>query len=153
MERFHTHNLTISKRGIAFIKDHEGCRLAAYKDGGGVWTIGYGHTGHVFKGMSINPAQAESLLRQDIFAVEHAIRAGVDVDLAQCEYDALCSFIINIGEEQFRTSTLRAKLNNLEYDAAADQLLRWVYDNGQRVEGLVNRRRDERLLFTGHYSK
>lgn len=153
MERHSVHNLTISKRGITFIKRWEDCRLAAYKDGGGVWTIGFGHTGHVLPGLVINYQQAEDLLRSDLNVAERVIRHAVEVPLSQNEYDALSSFIFNIGSTQFFGSTLRARLNNCEYDQAADQFPRWCYDNGKLVKGLQNRRRDERLLFTGHYSQ
>lgn len=152
MERHHVHNLTISKRGLAFIKRWEQLRLSAYQDGGGVWTIGWGHTESVFKGMTINERQAESLLRNDVFGAEHTIRHGVEVPLSQNEYDALVSFVFNVGGTAFLESTLLRLLNQLRYDAAADQLLRWNHDNGKVVAGLTNRRRDERLLFTGHYN-
>lgn len=153
MERYSVHNLTISKRGISFIKRWEECRLAAYRDGGGVWTIGYGHTGHVLAGLVINHQQAEDLLRSDIQVAERGIRQAVEVPLSQNEYDALTSFVFNIGETQFFGSTLRARLNNCDYQAAADQFPRWCYDNGKMVKGLLNRRRDERLLFSGAYSQ
>lgn len=150
MQRHHPHSLTISKRGLAFIRKWEGLRLVAYKDTGGVWTVGYGHTETVFAGMKITEPQAESLLRTDLLRVEKAIRDHVDVPLSQNEYDALCSFIFNIGVNAFIQSTLLRKLENLAYDGAADQFLRWVHDNGKIVKGLQLRRRDERLLFAGH---
>lgn len=150
MERFHLHSLTISKRGLQFIRKWEALRLVAYKDGGGVWTVGYGHTENVYAGMTISEPQAESLLRTDVLVVEQALRQLVTVPLGQSEYDALSSFVFNVGREQFRTSTLLRMLNSMDYDGAADQLLRWVHDNGKEVQGLVNRRRDERLMFTGH---
>ncbi len=152
MERFAVLNLTISKRGIAFIKRWENLRLTAYKDTGGVYTIGWGSTGNIPPGLTITVEQAESLLRSDIFWAEHSLRKLVSVPLSQNEYDALVSFIFNIGGQQFAESTLRRMLNDLYYDKAADQLLRWHFDNGKPIKGLMNRRRDERLLFTGHYS-
>ena len=150
MERHHTHSLTISKRGLQFVRRWEGLRLVAYKDGGGVWTIGYGHTETVFAGMTVSEPQAESLLRTDLFRAEKAVRDFVEVPLSQNEYDALCSFVHNVGVRAFRESTLLKKLNALDYHGAADQLLRWDKDNGKTVPGLTNRRRDERLFFTGH---
>lgn len=150
MERFHPHQLTISKRGLQFIRRWEELRLVAYPDPVGVWTVGYGHTETVFAGMKITERQAESLLRTDLFRVEKAIRDLVEVPLSQGEYDALCSFIFNVGVNAFAGSTLLKKLNGLDYQAAADQLLRWVHAKGQKLKGLENRRRDERLLFCGH---
>lgn len=150
MERHHVHNLTISKRGLQFIRSKEGLRLIAYKDSAGVWTIGYGHTETVFPKMQITEGQAESLLRNDLMRFEKAIRDLVDVPLSQNEYDALCSFTFNIGVSAFMESTLLRKLNNLDYFGAADQLLRWSYAGGKQLQGLLNRRRDERLYFLGH---
>jgi lysozyme len=100
--------------------------------------------------MTITEPQAESLLRSDLQRTEKAIRDFVTVPLSQNEYDALCSFIHNVGVNAFHDSTLRKRLEALNYDGAADQLLRWVHDNGKVVKGLENRRRDERLFFTGH---
>lgn len=150
MQRHHPHSLTISKRGLQFIRKWEELRLVAYPDPTGTWTVGYGHTETVFAGMKITEAQAESLLRTDLFRVEKAIRDLVSVPLAQGEYDALCSFIFNVGVNAFASSTLRKKLNDMDYQAAADQFLRWVHSKGKRLQGLENRRRDERLLFAGH---
>lgn len=150
MQRHHPHNLTISKRGLQFIRSKEGLRLVAYQDSVGVWTIGYGHTETVYPKMKITEGQAESLLRADLMRFEKAIRDLVDVPLSQNEYDALCSFVFNIGESAFMQSTLLRKLNNLDYEGAADQLPRWSYAGGKQLQGLLNRRRDERLLFLGH---
>lgn len=150
MERHHVNNLTISKRGLQLIKKFEGLRLVAYKDGGGVWTVGYGHTSNVLAGMQITEAQAEGFLRLDIHGAEYAIRRHVEVPLSQNEYDALVSFVFNVGATQFATSTLLSLLNDLDYNDAAEQLPRWCHDNGIVVQGLLNRRRDERLMFLGY---
>ena len=147
-KRYHPHNLTISKAGLEFIKGWESLRLAAYQDVGGVWTIGYGHTEMVFKGQTISPAQAESLFRHDIFAPEKAIRDHVSVALKQSEYDALVSFIFNLGARNFLESTLLEKLNKMDYVGAADEFLKWDLVHGKVSPGLSNRRRDERLVFS-----
>jgi len=149
MDRFHTHNLTISKRGLEFIKRREALRLTSYQDGGGVWTIGYGHTGNVLVGQTITATQAEGLLRQDIGWAEHAVRTLVTVALSQNEYDALVSLIFNIGQHNFAKSTVLKRLEALDYEGAADAFLMWNKDNGHVVKGLTNRRRDERLFFSG----
>lgn len=152
---------TISKKpkkcsdiGLALIKKWEGCKLESYQDGGGVWTIGYGHTGPV-KGRRLGPEmrvsleEAEELLRQDLETVEATIIDTVEVPLTQNQFDSLCCFIYNVGSGAFRKSTLLGRLNSGLYEEAADQLLRWDKDNGKVVKGLSNRRKAERELFLG----
>lgn len=136
-----------SESGIKFIRDHEGCVLTAYQDGGGVWTIGVGHTRGVKAGQAITKAQADAFLADDIAPVETCINQSVEVALNQNQFDALASFIFNVGETAFKKSTLLKKLNAGDYRGAADQFTRWVYDNNVFVQGLYNRRVDEKALF------
>jgi lysozyme len=129
------------------IKKWEGLKLEAYQDGGGVWTIGWGHTKTAQSGMKISRSEAERLLKEDLKWVEKAIKDLVKVKLSQNELDALSSFVFNVGATQFRSSTLLKKLNRGDKTGAANELLRWVYDNGKVVQGLKNRREDERSYF------
>jgi lysozyme len=132
----------------SIIKGHEGLELVAYKDGGGVWTIGYGHTGAEVKvGMLITLAQAEELLTRDLRSSEGHINTSVTVPLTQNQFDALVSFVFNVGGGAFESSTLLKLLNAGNYAGAADQLLRWNKDEGKIVQGLSNRREAERKLF------
>lgn len=137
----------VSPQGLEFIKQWEGCKLASYLDGGGVWTVGYGHTSGVFAGMSISQEDAEALLMEDIFPVETAINQYVNVELNSHQADALISFVFNVGINAFKKSTLLKFLNGGDYLRAADEFLRWCYDNGTRIQGLANRREAERELF------
>ncbi|ECK7391395.1 lysozyme [Salmonella enterica subsp. enterica] len=136
-----------SDNGRAFIRAREGVKLAAYQDGGGVWTIGYGHTRGVKQGQVINHEQADEFLNNDLRQVESCISERVTVALNQNQFDALVSFVFNVGRQAFSDSTLLKKLNEGNYRAAADQFTRWVYDNDQFVQGLYNRRVAERDLF------
>ncbi|MNF24057.1 Lysozyme RrrD [compost metagenome] len=130
------------------IKTAEGLRLTAYKDGGGVWTIGYGHTGaDVREGLTIPLSEAERLLTRDLRVAENHVNGAVKVKLTQNQFDALVSFVYNVGGEAFRSSTMLKKLNAGDYLGAADQFPRWNKDNGKVVDGLTNRRREERELF------
>lgn len=143
--------MKISNNGIAFIKREEGERLLAYPDSVGVWTIGVGHTGTVdgkpiAKGMTITPAQSTSLLLGDLAWVESAINGNVKVPLTQNQYDALCSFVFNVGRTAFVNSTLLKKLNAKDYQGAADQLLQWKRA-GKIADLLLPRRKRERELF------
>lgn len=137
-----------SVAGLAFIKHWEGTRLVAYRDSGGVWTIGVGHTGpDVVAGRRITDAEATALLAADVAEAEAAV-ARVSVPLSQNQYDALVSFAFNVGNGAFLSSTLLRKLNAGDYDAVPGQLDRWVNDNGRRVQGLVNRRKAEGELWS-----
>ena len=142
--------MRISEHGIDFIKHWEGCKLVAYLDGGGVWTIGIGHTGpDVQNGDEITELLAEQLLAADIGDAEECIEHFVDADLNQHEFDALCSLIFNIGCGAFRSSTLLKLLNAGDRQGAKQQFQRWCKDNGKTVQGLLNRRLAEAALFGG----
>ena len=60
----------MTQKGLDLIKKYEGLRLEAYKCPAGVWTIGYGHTKGVIKGMKISKEEAEEFLKQDVSIVE-----------------------------------------------------------------------------------
>lgn len=136
---------TVNKQTI---KTAEGLRLTAYLDTGGVWTIGYGHTGSdVREGLTIPLSEAERLLTRDLRVAEGHVNDAVKVKLTQNQFDALVSFVYNVGGGAFRSSTLLKLLNAGDYDGAANQLPRWNKDNGKTVPGLTNRRREERELF------
>lgn len=141
----------LDEDGIAFIKKHEGFRTKAYKDSAGIWTIGYGSIrifGRAVKhDDEITEHQAINQMILDLETFEHAVNEHVYVYLTQKQYTALVSFTYNIGQNAFRNSTLLKKLNQSDYKAAADELLRWNKAGGKVVQGLVNRRNDERSLF------
>jgi len=140
-------NLKISQRGVDLIKLFEGLMLTAYYCSGNVLTIGYGHTSNVKKDMRITKEQAEELLKKDLIAFENIIKTSVRVPLDQCEFDALVSLVFNIGGGNFRKSTLLKYLNNLYYDKAADEFLRWNRAGGNVIFGLTKRREAERNMF------
>lgn len=138
-------------RNFDHIKRWEGLELQAYKDIAGVWTIGYGHTKTARPGMAITKAEADHLLTQDVSWVNDAINKHVTVPLNQNQFDALGSFVYNLGEGALARSTLLKKLNKGDYEAAAQEFPRWnkARVNGvlQPVRGLTNRRQDEQALF------
>jgi len=141
-----------STKGIELIKKHEGLRLTAYKDVGGLWTIGYGHLLKLpmedyFLDNPISEEVATTMLKMDLFAAERALELNTVVPLTQNQFDALVSFIFNVGGRAYRDSTLLRYLNEGNYAAAADQLLRWDKVGGKSVKGLANRRAAERTLF------
>lgn len=141
-----------SDKGIALIKQFEGCKLTAYQDSVGVWTIGYGWTQPVDgkpirAGMTINQETAEHLLKTGLVSYENDVSRLVKVDLTQGQFDALVSFTYNLGARSLSTSTLLRKLNAGDYAGAADEFLRWNKAGGKVLNGLTRRREAERALF------
>lgn len=136
-----------SSRGIELIKRHEGLRLRAYLCPAGVWTIGYGHTGGVKSGDVITGARADVLLRDDLTWAEREVNAQ-GLNLVQNQFDALVSFVFNVGREQFIKSTLLriAKANTNDPRIRAE-FSRWVYAKGKVLPGLVARREEESTLY------
>lgn len=139
--------MKVSENGLKVIKESEGLRLKAYRDTGGVWTIGYGHTRGVKPGNRITMEVADAYLKADVRSAESDVSSLVKVELNQNQYDALVSFVFNIGHEQFSGSTLLRKLNTGDYSGAAAEFPRWRHDNGKVIAGLVTRRAKERDLF------
>ena len=136
-----------SPKGIALIKEFEGLRLKAYQCPGGVWTIGYGHTAGVKPGMLISKAQAEEYLKADLIAFERYLN-GLGLALNQNQFDALVSFIYNVGTGNFSSSTLLRKVRaNPQDNSIMDEFLRWVYSKGRVLPGLQRRRLDEMKLY------
>ena len=136
-----------SPKGIALIKEFEGLRLKAYKCPGGVWTIGYGHTAGVKSGMVITEAQAEEYLKADLIVFERYLN-GLGLALNQNQFDALVSFIYNVGTGHFSSSTLLRKVRaNPQDNSIMDEFLRWVYSKGRVLPGLQRRRLAEMKLY------
>ena len=136
-----------SPKGIDLIKEFEGLRMKAYQCPGGVWTIGYGHTAGVKPGMVITKAQAEEYLKADLIAFERYLN-GLGLALNQNQFDALVSFIYNVGTGNFSSSTLLRKIRvNPQDNSIMDEFLRWVYSKGRVLPGLQRRRLDEMKLY------
>ena len=134
------------KRTQEFIEREEGLRLKAYKDTGGVWTIGYGHTKNVKPDDKITKEEAEKFFIEDI--QEHITPLkNVKISLSENEKIALVSFIYNVGPNAFLKSTLLKKLNNNDKQGAAEEFNKWIYDNGKIQNGLIKRRTNEKNLF------
>ena len=138
-----------SRDGIELVKQFEGLREDAYKCPAGVLTIGYGHTGDVKPGDRITREKATEYLTADLKHAENAVGKYVTVPLTQKQYDSLVSFAYNVGNGAFRKSTLLEKLNAGDYNGAAEQFQRWVKANGEKCDGLVNRRQKENECFLG----
>ena len=153
------HPKSISDQGINLIKKFEGLAkvendgmVIPYKCPANVMTIGYGHTKGVKKNMRITKEEAENLLRDDLRSFEAEVKNMVDVPLSQYQFDALVSFVFNLGAANFKSSTLLKKLNAGDYAAVPAQLMRWnkarVGGKLQPLTGLTRRRTAEAALFT-----
>ena len=120
-------------------KEFEGCKLTAYKDIGGVWTIGYGHTRGVKEGDTCTAAQADIWLLQDLHDALTTVTTAVHVAINDNELSALVNLVFNIGAKQFNTSTLLRKLNAGDHAGAALEFIRWNKVKGKVVAGLIRR--------------
>lgn len=143
--------MKISEAGIELIKRFEGLELDSYQDIAGVWTIGYGHTETAGPNQKISAREADELLRRDLAPRERAVEQLASVSLNQNEFDALVSFIFNVGIGAFKTSTARKRLNRNDRIGAADAITWWnkatVGGVLREVLGLTRRRAAERALF------
>lgn len=144
--------MKISQRGIDLVKKFEGFSATAYKCPAGVWTIGYGSTDGVKQGDTIAKADAEKRLISELGYFERVIEKHVKAQLTQCQFDALVSFVYNVGEKAFVRSTMLKKLNSGDYISATSQFKRWDKAGGKVLQGLVRRRRAEADLFDSQVS-
>lgn len=142
--------MTTSVLGKRLIKDYEGLRLKAYKCPAGVPTIGFGHTKGVKIGQTITEAQAEDYLVEDIAPIERLLNA-LGVNFRQEQFDALVSWIFNLGESNFRNSTLLKKIiSNASDEEITDQIVKWCNAGGRPLAGLKKRRIAEANMFVGY---
>ena len=140
-----------SNKGIELIKRHEGFVPRAYKCPAGVWTIGYGHTSGVKSGDVITATQGEEYLRNDLTHAE-AVVNGQSMPLTQNQFDALVSFVFNVGSGNFKGSTLLRKARaNVNDPTISAEFLKWdkARVNGilKVLPGLVKRRLEESKIY------
>lgn len=139
--------MKISKNGLDLIKHFEGCELEAYKCPAGVWTIGYGHIKTAVEGMTITQHQADDMLIEEMNEYEGYINNSVLVDLTQNQFDAMVSWVYNLGNGNLNASTLLKVLNSGDYAGVPAQMMRWNKAGGKVLEGLTRRRQAEADLF------
>lgn len=143
--------MNVSANGVKFVGNFEGCRLHSYQDIVGVWTIGYGHINGVKRGDVWTQAKADATLTSELQAFGNQVGKLLKVVVNQNQFDALTSFAYNLGSQALASSTLLQHVNAKQFDKAADEFLKWnkARVNGvlQPVQGLTNRRTDERTLF------
>ena len=141
-------NKTLSLKGSLFIKLKEGYRSVAYNELDNVWTIGYGHTLGVTKGMTCTKEQANAWFIQDVAKCEASVNKQ-NLKLSQNQFDALVSYAFNIGVGAFESSTLLAMIKNgkPEADIINWWKTHWITAKGVVLPGLVTRRAEEADMF------
>ena len=142
-------NMNISKEGLSLIKKFVGCELEAYLCPAGVWTIGYGHTKDVKEGDKINKEEADYLLQEEMIEYESYINDFVEVPLNQNQFDALCSWVYNLGPTNLKNSTMLRVLNEEKYADVPQEIKRWNKAGGEVLDGLIKRREAEAKMFAG----
>lgn len=143
-------NIThISAAGVTFIKQFEGFSGKPYDDGTGVWTIGYGHIeGITPRSPHISEPQAAEMLMHDLNNKYAPPVAALQLPLNQNQFDALVSFVYNLGPGVLQSSSsVGSKLRMHDYHGAAEAMLAYDHAGGQRLPGLTRRRQAERALF------
>jgi lysozyme len=143
--------ITLNKRGESLIKYYEGYSLTPYICPAGYWTIAWGHliskddAEKYARGITV--AEADALFAIDIKIAEAAVDRFITAPLNANQFAALVSFVFNLGAARLRASTLRKKLNRLDYEGAANEFLKWVWAGGKKLPGLIKRREAELELF------
>lgn len=150
------HNLD---KALALIKESEGLRLEAYQDSGGIWTIAYGIVYYpygskvkVLEGDTCTPEQADEWLLANVQKTAERVHdLCYPVELTENQFNAVVSFVYNIGVGSFKESTMlkmiHARDTVKEAKDIAAEFLRWTKINGKESKGLKNRREKERALF------
>ena len=141
--------MNTSQKGLDLIKKYEGCKLYAYRCPAGVLTIGYGHIKGGKAGQAITQAQAEQFLREDIRPLETLLN-DMRLNFKQNQFDALISWIFNLGAANFKSSTMYKKIIAHADDLdITDQMVKWYNAAGRPLLGLKKRRVEEANMFLG----
>lgn len=141
-------------KAISLIKKYEGCRLSAYQDAVGIWTIGFGttriHDRAVVQSDVLTLTECEQYLIEHAELISRQIKKCLEVEISENELDALICFVYNIGIGNFRRSTLLLLLNQkAPSKIVALEFLKWNRAGSKVLAGLIARRKDEHDLFLG----
>lgn len=151
------------------ISPHEGRVKTVYLDPVGIPTVCDGQTGYdlygrkidINKGLVYTDEECDLMLSSTVKNSEGDMLSLVKpnnsplaiVDgrfTSEYQKAAITSFVYNVGLGNFKSSTLLRKLNNGDHAGACDQLIRWVYAQGKKLNGLVSRRGEERQWCLGN---
>jgi|WetSurMetagenome_2_1015567.scaffolds.fasta_scaffold584151_2 lysozyme len=104
-------------------------------------------TGHFGKNDKITLDEAERLLIRTIMTIDNFTQGLIKTKLTNNQRAAILSLTYNIGMGNFRFSTMLKKINDSDFEGAANEFERWKWDNGKVVNGLIRRRVAEKELF------
>jgi GH24 family phage-related lysozyme (muramidase) len=140
-----------TKYALDKIKQFEGCRLTAYRDAIGVWTIGYGLTHGIQSGMTITQEEADRKFEEFIVKLEATLKKIPGLKgLPDHKWDAIVSFTYNVGINGLKRSTLLKKLQaNPNDETIYQEFLRWDKAKGKKLAGLTRRRQWEAQRWEG----
>lgn len=150
--------MRISDEGLEFVKKHEGVIDHVYLDPVDLPTVGVGHLLSPYEedlwpvGTKLTRDQIDILLREDVREAEECVSESVTSDLDQSQFDALVSFVFNVGCGAFKKSTLLRLLNAGLIEDAAEEFQKWRMAKGKVLPGLVKRREAEKALFLGEHN-
>lgn len=142
-----------SKKGLNFIKKHEGCILHSYLCDAGILTIGIGHTGNDIKeGMEISEEKAFEFLKKDVKKFENIVNQYFkNKKLHQCQFDALVSLAFNCGAASITKSNLcRRILNGDDLESISKEWIEWCHINKKTSRKLLRRRSRELSMFLSY---
>jgi lysozyme len=145
--------MKVSKQCLEMLAHHEGVRQKPYRCPAGLWTVGVGHL--IGDGLTLPDSWNRTFSLEEVYAIlasdvrkfELGVERYINVQLTQNQFDALVSFAFNLGLGTLQRSTLRAKLNRLDYQGAVESLLKYNKAGGRVLKGLDKRRKDEAALF------
>jgi GH24 family phage-related lysozyme (muramidase) len=139
----------LSTKGARLIEEFEGFSASPYRDAVGVWTIGYGSTKGVGPSTPrVTRREAEARLKREVDATYGAAVNALQLPLNQNQFDALVSFVYNVGPGGVGSGTQVGRaLRRHDWTGAANALLAWNKAGGRILAGLTRRRKAERALF------
>ena len=140
----------VAVSGGYLVAPREGKVNTAYLDPVGIWTVCYGNTGkEAKKGNTYTDEQCLDQMAEDLASHDKQMMNLIRVPLTDYQHAAFLSFTYNVGVGNFKSSTMLRKLNSKDYNGACQELVKWIYAKGQKLNGLVNRRQDELKMCLG----
>lgn len=140
--------MKINQAGLDIVKEFEGLRLESYRCPAGVWTIGYGHTEGVARGMKVTKQEAEELLKHDLQIFENGVKRFIgDAKTNENQFSAFVSLAYNIGIGAFSKSSALREHKAGNYELAANKIMLWNKAGGRVLAGLIRRRKAESKLY------
>jgi lysozyme len=143
---------TITDAGVNMIAQFEGFSATAYNDppGSTKYSIGYGHQiqpGEPYMNQTITVDQGRALLAQDTANAQIAVRGAITRTITPSQFDALTSFVYNVGAHAFTSGTVPAKVNAGDFAAVAATMRLYNKSGGAVNPSLTARRETEAASF------